>query len=67
MKIAKEAVEHLNGSCESLYVNYSDYEENDEFLAYVDEHIFNCVCCGWWFPVSDLNHKDGEYVCEECV
>ena len=63
---ALEAIDHLSGSCEALWVEYSEYEDDDKFLAILDESIFNCVGCGWWYPVSELNHQNGEYVCEEC-
>lgn len=66
IKIALEAVEHLRGSCEDIYQEYADYEDNDEFTRIVDEHIFRCVQCGWWWDISELNHHDGEFVCVEC-
>jgi formylmethanofuran dehydrogenase subunit E len=65
-KIAIEAINHLQGSCEALYVHYEAYENNEEFLRILDEHIFNCDQCGWWFDTCEKNNADGNWVCEEC-
>lgn len=65
-QVALEAIAHLQGSCEALYVEYEAYEDNDEFLGIIDDNIFNCVQCGWWYPTSERSSYDGEWVCEEC-
>ena len=66
-------IEHLNGSCESLYQTLEYYkaealEDDLDFLGYLDDQIFNCTCCGWWFPISEVttDETQDELACNSC-
>lgn len=66
----QELIEYLQGSCKSMYEACADMEmdEDDltiEQLQKIDEEIFRCARCGWWYeqPAEEI---DGEWVCEDC-
>jgi hypothetical protein len=63
---ANEAIQHLRGSCEALYVEYAEWEEDEVFLGIIDDAIFNCTQCGWWHDISELNDNTGDFMCTEC-
>ena len=66
-------VEELNGSCDSLNQVLENHEadaleDDTDFLGFLDDHIFNCVCCGWWFPISEVttDETQDELACNSC-
>lgn len=73
----QELVEHLQGTClcinEALYqlfaVDTSEITNELEMCDYIDNHIFCCSICGWWYEVGYWNSKgyeDGE-ACLDCM
>lgn len=69
-------IEYLQGSCETLDNAIKTITENDELdedclteeqLEEIDDHIFNCTTCGWWYEVGECSESDdGEMVCLDC-
>lgn len=63
----------LNGSCDSLehilsLYNREDLQDNMEFLGYLDNEIFHCSCCYWWYDISEESGAiDGELTCNNCA
>lgn len=72
MKPWSDIFEDLRGTCENL----SSYLENNElehleddhdFLAQLDQNIFLCECCGWWYPVSEASEDYDATICVDCA
>lgn len=41
------------------------FKVEDTVLRVIDESIFLCECCGWWYDRSDLS--DQQYnICQDC-
>lgn len=65
----QELAEYLQGTSLALYTAvYTLFGVNadpdDADLARdLAEHVFECVNCGWWYPVDEMG-EDG--VCIEC-
>lgn len=60
----------LNGTCSSIRQvveeeDRSDLEDNSAFLSHLDDQIFECTCCGWWYD-QPANEFSGEWVCDSC-
>lgn len=63
-------IEHLQGSClsidqacEELDIEYKDLSKKD--LYNIDDKIFCCDNCGWWYDMGDLADKN-DYWCRQC-
>jgi hypothetical protein len=60
-------IEHLVGTCKSLDEAKSDFdldrELTDRELEAIDEALFRCGGCDWWFPVEEMTEQE---VCEGC-
>lgn len=68
VQAAEDAANRLLGSCLSLHDLGSEYEElenNEAFCARLDELVFCCEGCAWWFEASDNKGTD-ELMCEDC-
>jgi hypothetical protein len=66
-----EIVYHLQGTCQSTNealeaFGYSDQDLDHEAALYIDERIFCCEQCEWWFEIGEMD-EDEEWVCEDCV
>ncbi len=68
-----ELAEELRGTCKSLEDFATEEEQNDtEFLKALDEQVFCCEECGWWFEIGDLSEDskdpaiEPELICREC-
>lgn len=66
-----ELVELLEGSCDSLdeatyylFGKDSDFLSQDD-LADIDDNVFKCECCGWWYNISEMS-GNGEQLCQDC-
>lgn len=77
MKLSLEQLNNiiydLQGSCQSIdevinyYTNFDFTSLDLDDLYYIDEHIFNCVTCGWWFEISEMSDsEDIETICKDC-
>lgn len=68
----EQLIEHLKGTCKSLQegcmdlFQIDDDELSDENRAQIDDEIFRCNTCDWWFECSDESiFSEGD--CNECV
>lgn len=70
-KLIDEIIENTMGTCQSLeeHLEYFDMEIDDlsmEELGYIDDSIFNCDCCGWWYDLGEISDCEHSTVCMEC-
>lgn len=72
-KTPDDIAHELQGTCTSLGAILERYEmegaENDtDFCFALDQQVFECECCGWWFEQSEMTAYDpvGRWICEEC-
>lgn len=61
----------LNGSCDSLEQalaehDAEDLEHHEPFLHHLDDQIFRCDCCGWWYPISEMAITEEAQICDDC-
>lgn len=64
-------VEDLRGTCNKSVHEYIDeYLEQgfDEMALYVgiDDAIFECEECGWWYGVDEMADYEDERICQKC-
>lgn len=65
-------VEHLQGTCKGLDEGCQDLGIDErslsmEELEQIDNEIFVCDSCGWWYELGEEgSSRDGERVCENC-
>lgn len=60
----------LSGTCQMLSAVLDDYdaldlENHQPFLEYLDNEIFLCDGCGWWYPISEMSETQA--YCNNCV
>lgn len=70
-KNADEIAYELQGTCKSLgeileYYEMEDAENDMTFCAQLDQSVFCCEQCGWWFEISEMA-EDDTWRCEECA
>lgn len=68
IKKAQDAAEQLQGTCKALHELGPEFEalENDpDFCAELDQLVFCCDRCMWWFEASEM--ADDEWICQECA
>ena len=69
-ELANKLIVDLMGSCGTIdealaYYGYTDITKVDnEVFRIVDEAIFCCEICGWWYEVSQMSEDIG--VCCDC-
>lgn len=64
-------IEDLRGTTQSIATvcdnhDRPDLEDSTEFLAEVDQQIFQCECCGWWCVISEMT-DNGDWQCTDCT
>lgn len=64
-------IEYLQGTCNSLQAGveqcYEGMDESDlskEDLEAIDNEIFCCETCNWWYEICEASEEDG--VCNDC-
>jgi hypothetical protein len=70
--IADAIIDGLNGSCNSIeqecaFWDIDPIEFMDKYSEQLDNTIFNCESCGWWFDVGE--HAESEssgWICQNC-
>lgn len=69
-----ELIAHLQGSCKSLDEGCQDMFEKDEDvltseqLLRIDQEIFHCATCGWWYEISEESGSDeSDLICNDCA
>ena len=72
-ELKKYLVYTLQGSCNSLYSVVDSFSEEDEklfyeneveILEYIDDHIFECECCSWWYELTESTY---DLICNDCA
>jgi hypothetical protein len=70
----EKVVNELQGTCmqsiddvvrNSLEVDPSELTQED--YKAIEEHIFECFICGWWFEDSERTEVNGEQCCRQCA
>ena len=69
VKEIHEIINNLLGTCNAL--EYDDYLHNgfneNKLLQILDEEIFQCSCCGWWYEICDVYEEiENDTVCLDC-
>lgn len=70
---AQEVIEHLNGTCLSIEQGCADLDVDpedflDQHCHLLDDAIFNCEGCGWWFEQGEMaDDPHDRWVCGDCV
>lgn len=68
-----EIITDLMGTCRDIDDVLNDYDIEfddleDEHFSYIDDTIFCCDQCGWWFEISDSNdYENGMLICNHCL
>lgn len=69
--LAEQAAERLEGTCQAIYnlgPEFEDAANEQAFCNRLDELVFECQTCNWWFEQSQMaDRKDKEWICEECT
>lgn len=60
----------LLGTCRTLnevltYYGAAELENDETFCAALDNLVFCCTTCDWWFDVGNMS-DNAEWVCDEC-
>lgn len=66
-ELAEKAADQLQGTCNSLYNLGEEYEgaENDKhFCACLDNIVFRCTACEYWFFQSEMSDEK-DWICED--
>lgn len=65
-------IENLMGTCKTVEEVCNEYglEERDlaaEDFDEIDNSIFLCADCGWWYDLGEQGECDGDdTICEKC-
>lgn len=71
-KIAEDVASKLEGTTQGLETVLEQMELDglENVLAFcdrLDNLVFCCTVCGWWFEVSETgNDVNGQWACVEC-
>lgn len=69
--LAEKAAKELQGTCKAIYdlgQEFEDASNEQAFCNRLDELIFECQKCNWWFEQSEMaNRKDDDWICIECT
>ena len=60
MSTIQEKIDELQGTCNSIDMDEWTFEE----LEVLDEQIFQCDTCSWWFEVGEMSEDSN--VCNDC-
>lgn len=70
----KELIDYLRGSCKSLDGGVRELFDIDgddlteEQLQEIDNEIFHCSQCGWWYEIAEESGKDdSDLICNDCA
>ena len=67
IEMAHQAAEQLQGSCRhiiDLGPEFEAIEDNPQFCNALDQLVFCCDGCNWWFEISEMAE---DWRCEECA
>jgi len=63
----------LQGTCQSLTEalekhDMGEAEDDIEFCQALDELVFCCEKCGWWYEQNEMAEREDEaWICEDCT
>jgi len=71
-ELAEQAAQRLSGTCMlvmQLGEEFEGADNDDDFCRRLDELVFCCEGCDWWFDQSEMAESDARdrWVCEECA
>lgn len=73
VEAAKKVSERLEGTCDSIpgILEQLDFdpglEDDTAFCAELDQNVFCCLQCEWWFEQSGNDDPSGTgWLCDEC-
>jgi hypothetical protein len=59
-------IARLDATTEEMF-GISSFDLDMETLEALDQEIFCCECCGWWYEIGELSREvDEDMVCQEC-
>ncbi len=62
-----DLVERYQGSCSFLAPIDESFLEEFDLFSELDDIIFECTGCGWWFEAGDDGEgPEGEHFCSDC-
>ena len=61
-------IEHLEGTCKTLDEGCQAFDMTEDDLTtkdleYIDEEIFKCDVCGWWYEIYQCSEDS---TCSDC-
>ncbi len=65
-----ELIDYLQGSCKTIDEACNEvFEDGEEILSdenreEIDQNLFECETCGWWFEWAEEGSNGGE--CKSC-
>jgi len=54
----------LREACDSFDIDSGELSQED--LEQIDDEIFCCTGCNWWYGVNVQSLKTDEPICEDC-
>lgn len=68
--LAERVAEQLRGSCLSKFSLGDEVEDAFDDITFcnrLDELVFQCTICHWWWEQSEMAEDCGDdWVCQEC-
>jgi hypothetical protein len=72
----EEFIAYLNGTCMDMMSAFENFFEFDmseldaqeeiTLCGKLDDRIFNCERCGWWYDMGDLADNNDAMICSSC-
>lgn len=65
--LAEQAAEQLQGTCRSIVELGEEIEDafnEQSFCNRLDELVFECERCNWWYEISEMSEQG--WFCIEC-
>lgn len=75
---ANQIIERLRGTCNSVENELKGDEDldniidetQDKLFQLINDEIFECITCGWWYELCELSEKSIEghhnLICVDC-
>lgn len=60
-------VSSINYTLEDLFNIDSFFDLDDDTLRQIDEIVFECEHCGWWYSTDEEDEYDGYAMCSSCA
>ena len=63
-----DLVQRYQGTCDYLVSKDETFLEDFDMHQQLDDELFNCEQCGWWYEIAEMGDSDdGSLVCENCL